>query len=294
MCLAITRSSVPSVSGFASRSRSAAEAVVARGQAESERRRVARGQRHRRDDRERPRKPGALGRGRRAPGALVDEQDVGLLGLDRLLQVAELERGPLTELAEPRAERAEPRPCPPVVGLEPLDLTRQGVRVEPERAQPLDVVDPAAHRDVDGRVARARAASRPAGTAGREPHRRTRGRPPSPTPFRAATRPCARPRPAAGVRSLSSSSRIRSVLSRIALMLRNIHFGGAFSGIRSIIDSKSKLPQPRAARRATSATPRTAAPTSSNRLISHLLRSSPARAARRAATRLDSNSCPSR
>ena len=41
------------------------------------------------------------------------------------------------------------------------------------------------------------------------------------------------------------------MFSRIALMFRNIHFGGAFSGIRSIIFSKSKPPQPRAPRRAT-------------------------------------------
>ena len=40
------------------------------------------------------------------------------------------------------------------------------------------------------------------------------------------------------------------MFSRIALMFRNIHFGGAFSGIRSIIFSKSKPPQPRDARRA--------------------------------------------
>ena len=36
---------------------------------------------------------------------------------------------------------------------------------------------------------------------------------------------------------------MRSVFARIALMFRNIHLGGAFSGIRSIIFSKSKLPQ---------------------------------------------------
>ena len=68
----------------------AADQVVARREPEPERRCVARGQRHRRDDRERPRKPGALGRGRRTPGALIDEHDVGLLGLDRLLQIAKL------------------------------------------------------------------------------------------------------------------------------------------------------------------------------------------------------------
>ena len=33
------------------------------------------------------------------------------------------------------------------------------------------------------------------------------------------------------------------MFSRIALMFRNIHLGGAFSGIRSIIFSKSKPPQ---------------------------------------------------
>ena len=85
------------------------------------------------------------------------------------------------------------------------------------------------------------------------------------------------------------------MFSRIALMFRNIHFGGAFSGIRSIICSKSKPPQPRAARRAQSATPRAAAPTISDRFISHLPRPVPrSSAGSRAETRLDSNSCPSR
>jgi hypothetical protein len=40
------------------------------------------------------------------------------------------------------------------------------------------------------------------------------------------------------------------VFVRIALMFRNIHFGRAFSGIRSIIFSKSKPPWPRAHLRA--------------------------------------------
>ena len=38
------------------------------------------------------------------------------------------------------------------------------------------------------------------------------------------------------------------MFARIALMFRNIHFGGAFSGIRSIIFSKSKPPQRRTPR----------------------------------------------
>lgn len=37
--------------------------------------------------------------------------------------------------------------------------------------------------------------------------------------------------PTAELRSRSSSSRMRSVFSRIALMFRNIHFGGELSGI---------------------------------------------------------------
>src|SRR2546421_5650714 len=40
-------------------------------------------------------------------------------------------------------------------------------------------------------------------------------------------------------RSRSSSSRIRSVFSRIALTLLNIHFGGALSGKRSNVFSQS-------------------------------------------------------
>ena len=132
MCEAITRSSVPSVSGLRQPVAQAAEAVAAWSQAEPERWRVARGQRHRRDDRERPGKAGVLGRGGRAPGALIDEQDVGLLGLDRLLEVEKLEARPLAELAETRAERAKARPRPPVVGLEPLDLAPEGARVEAE------------------------------------------------------------------------------------------------------------------------------------------------------------------
>ena len=39
------------------------------------------------------------------------------------------------------------------------------------------------------------------------------------------------------------------MFSRIVVMFRNIHLGGAFSGIRSIICSKSKPPQLRVARR---------------------------------------------
>jgi hypothetical protein len=42
------------------------------------------------------------------------------------------------------------------------------------------------------------------------------------------------------VRSLSSSCRMRCVFSRIALMLRNINLGGAFSGIRSNSRPKSR------------------------------------------------------
>ena len=151
------------MSGFTSRSRSRPRRSWRGAEAETERRRVARGQRHRRDDRERPGETGALGRGRRAPGALVDEQDVGLLVLDRLLEVSQLEARPLAELAETRAERAEPRPRPPVVRLEPLDLTPQGLRVEPDRAQPLDIVDPTAHRDAMAAPAPTRAASSTSG-----------------------------------------------------------------------------------------------------------------------------------
>ena len=45
----------------------------------------------------------------------------------------------------------------------------------------------------------------------------------------------------------SSSSRIRSVFARIAVMLLKIHFGGAVSGIASIRLAMSKLPSRRAA-----------------------------------------------
>ena len=93
----------------------ASEAIAAWTEAEPEGRRVARGHRNRRDDRERPRKAGALGRGRRAPSALVDEDNVRPLGLDRLLQIAELEGRPLAELAEallsaPKRVRARQSP----------------------------------------------------------------------------------------------------------------------------------------------------------------------------------------
>ncbi len=112
----------------------AAEAVAARCQPKSERRCVARGQRHRRDDRERPRQSRVLGCGRRSPGALVDQQNVRPLGLDRLLEVTKLEGSALAELAKPGAERAKAGSCLPVVRHEPLDLRAQGVRVEAERA----------------------------------------------------------------------------------------------------------------------------------------------------------------
>ncbi len=54
---------------------------------------------------------------------------------------------------------------------------------------------------------------------------------------------------------------MRSVFSRIAVMLRNIHFGGASSGIRAIQLSKSNPPLPDARRLATQAPPARAAPT---------------------------------
>ena len=88
-----------------------------------------------------------LGRGRRAPGALVDEQDVRMLGFDGLLEIEKLEARPLAELAQTRAERTETRPRPPVVGFEPLDLPSQRLRLQADRAETLDVVHPAAHRD---------------------------------------------------------------------------------------------------------------------------------------------------
>ena len=62
------------------------------------------------------------------------------------------------------------------------------------------------------------------------------------------------------VRSLSSSCRMRSVFSRIALMLRNINLGGAFSGIRSNSRPKSRPLERDARRLATTAAPVTAAP----------------------------------
>jgi hypothetical protein len=67
------------------------------------------------------------------------------------------------------------------------------------------------------------------------------------------------------VRSLSSSCRMRSVFSRIALMLRNINLGGAFSGIRSNSFPKSKPLERDARRLATNAAPVTAAPLISSR-----------------------------
>jgi hypothetical protein len=51
---------------------------------------------------------------------------------------------------------------------------------------------------------------------------------------------------------------MRSVFSRIALMLRNIHLGGVSSGIRSIIFSKSNPRQLDANRLARTAPPRAA------------------------------------
>jgi hypothetical protein len=62
------------------------------------------------------------------------------------------------------------------------------------------------------------------------------------------------------VRSLSSSCRMRSVFSRIALMLRNINLGGAFSGIRSNSRPKSRPLERDARRLTTNAAPVTAAP----------------------------------
>ena len=99
-----------------------ADEVVPRGEAEPEWWRVARRQRHRRDDRERPRETRSLRRRRRTPGALVDQQHVGTPRLDRRLQVGDLEAGPLAELAQPGAERAEASAGTPVLGLEALDL----------------------------------------------------------------------------------------------------------------------------------------------------------------------------
>src|SRR5918994_904026 len=46
------------------------------------------------------------------------------------------------------------------------------------------------------------------------------------------------------VRSLSSNCRMRSVFSRIALRLRNIHLGGASSGMRSTSRSNGALAHP--------------------------------------------------
>jgi hypothetical protein len=62
------------------------------------------------------------------------------------------------------------------------------------------------------------------------------------------------------VRSLSSSCRMRSVFSRIALMLRNINLGGAFSGIRSNSRPKSRPLERDARRLTTNAAPVTAGP----------------------------------
>ena len=50
------------------------------------------------------------------------------------------------------------------------------------------------------------------------------------------------------------------MFSRIALMLRYIHFGGASSGIRSIIFPKSMPPQCPAPRRISVTRPSTATP----------------------------------
>src|SRR5262245_45299757 len=65
---------------------------------------------------------------------------------------------------------------------------------------------------------------------------------------------------------------MRSVFSRIALTLRNIHLGGAFSGIRSTHRSKSGPPELNAwrlARNPRDAAPPTAPPTINDFFIFH-------------------------
>lgn len=99
-----------------------ADQVVARDEAEAERGRIARGQRHRRYDRGGPWKPGSLRRRRGAPGSLVDQQHAGLLDLDRPVEVGNLKSGALAELTEAGPERPEARSRPSVLGLEALDL----------------------------------------------------------------------------------------------------------------------------------------------------------------------------
>ena len=125
-----------------------ADAVVAWPQPEAERRRVAGGERDGRDERERPRQPRAFGRCRGAPRALVDEQRVGLLGVDGGGEVCCLVAGAFAELAQAGHERAEAGAGLPVVGLEALDRRRERLGVQADRAQPLDVVDAGLDGDV--------------------------------------------------------------------------------------------------------------------------------------------------
>jgi hypothetical protein len=146
MCKAIMRSSAPSASRRTTRVARTADQVVPWGEPESEGWRVARGQRHRRDHRERPRETGSLRRRRRAPGALVDQQDVGSLRFDRCLQIGDLEAGALAELAQPGPERPEASPGTPVLGLEALDLGRERLGGETGRAHALQLVQAAAQR----------------------------------------------------------------------------------------------------------------------------------------------------
>ena len=101
---ATIRSSEPSASRACRAVAQAAEPVVARPQPEPERRCVARGQRDGGDERERPWQPRAFGRCGGAPRALVDEQRVGMLGVDRGGEVGGLVAGAFAELAQPRHE----------------------------------------------------------------------------------------------------------------------------------------------------------------------------------------------
>ena len=141
------RSSAPSASRRATPAAHTADEAAPRVEPEPEGRRVARRQRHRRDDRERPRETRSLRRRSRTPGALVDQQHVGTPRLDRRLQVGDLEAGPLAELAQPGAERAEASAGTPVLGLEALDLRCERVRRETGRSHPVELVDAAAQRD---------------------------------------------------------------------------------------------------------------------------------------------------
>ena len=148
MCLAITRSSVPSVSGFVSRSRSRPRRSW-RGASPS-----PNGGASREGSGTGETIENAQGRPERSAAAAAPQapsstkRTSGRSASIACSRSRELEGSALAELAETLAQRAEARSRPPVVGLEPLDLGPERMHIETERAQALDIVDSAAHRHV--------------------------------------------------------------------------------------------------------------------------------------------------